>query len=87
MYCRMNSTITCLITFHFFIKLSESHIFSQDKIYFAHAYLLDGGGRFEDKLFLILEAVELLIFLLNSPKAIIFIQDKIYFIHQHDISY
>ena len=47
------------------------------KIYLAHAYLL-GGGVFEDKLFLILvkfggrEVVELLIFLLNSPKAILF---------------
>lgn len=64
------------------------------KIYLAHAYLLGGGGVFEDKLFLILvkfggrEVVELLIFLLNSPKAIyISFMIKYNFIHYNDISY
>lgn len=64
------------------------------KIYLAHAYLLGGGGVFEDKLFLILvkfggrEVVELLIFLLNSPKAIyISFMIKYIFIHYNDISY
>lgn len=63
------------------------------KIYLAHAYLL-GGGVFEDKLFLILvkfggrEVVELLIFLLNSPKAIdISFMIKFIFILYNDISY